>query len=640
MRVRPWLAVWLLAAATAVVDCAYAPDIESGKTQCSISIGCPDGFACVTDGGSRGVCVISSNHDGGGGGGASGGATGNGGRVGGTAGLSGTAGSGPGGSAVGGQTGGTVGAAGASGAGGGTGGGTGGTSGGAGAGTSGTAGQNGGTGGGTGGRGGTGPGGAAGGQSGRGGASGSGGTGTGGAAGGSGGGGAGGAGCPNVCTLNAKRCAGNSVQTCVTISGCPNWDTGTACGPRQTCSTSTNACVCNPPEGSCTSTPGTYCSNTMTLQTCTADANNCIYLGTPTTCPMTKPCTVSGGTATCSCPTPPADCMSVTGNVCRGTGEFVTCGRNTDLCLVESPTPTTCSGGQTCMGGAGGANCACDPAPPVCQGMGSGTICSGMNVVTCTTSSGNCVTSSVTATCTAGKPCGGNAGSAACMCVNPASASDCPISPTNYTAGKRCVSNTLYDCVTNADGCTTVTKTVCPTSGACIHNYPSALCVSEQVIGYGTPLGTTAVESPGYLSGSPITVMGTSPVTLKRFGLFAYSPTNTAIVALYSDVGGKPSARLAYSASTTLSTNGMNEIAVASPPTAVTLNPGTYWIMVSYQNPSMPTGTTTVGASASMIQPVGYVAYTYGAPLPATLSNPTTGYTTTAFNMYIVALPQ
>jgi hypothetical protein len=312
-------------------------------------------------------------------------------------------------------------------------------------------------------------------------------------------------------------------------------------------------------------------------------------------------------------------------------------GNTVQTCVTINNCPawdagTACGARQTCSSN----SCVCNPPPSGC-GNAPGSFCSGggATLETCLADANNCIYLGTPTTCPAGKTCGSAAGAAACMCANPASATDCPRTPTDYGNGKRCVGTTLVDCVTNADGCTTVTKTICPTSGACIHAYPTATCVSEQVIGYGTALGTTSPATPGYLVGIPITV--TAPVTLKRLGAFAYSAGN-GILALYSDVAGRPSARLAYSASTAL-VSGANEFAVASPPTPLTLAAGTYWIMASFQNPAMPTMATAVGASVNATQPVAFVTYTYGGPLPSPLPSPSTDVTN-AYNMYIVALPQ
>ncbi|HVV53514.1 MAG TPA: choice-of-anchor R domain-containing protein, partial [Polyangia bacterium] len=472
--------------------------------------------------------------------------------------------------------------------------------------------------------------------------SGTGGSGTGGSGTGTGGTGTGAGGssdagaCPTVCAVGAHRCAGGLLESCMLMNGCPAWTAGTSCGSHATCTENgagTDAsCVCGAAPAGCNGQVGSYCSSDgLTLETCLSD-NGCLYLQSPaTTCPGGKPCTAAGGTASCSCPSPPAACMGVTGPTCSGTTAFVTCSRDSSTqCLVIGTQSTSCKGAQQCTGVAGSAACACPAAPTVCQGFTSGTVCSGNSVYSCTTDAGGCVSATLAASCDAGKPCGGTAGSAACTCQNPASPSDCPTSEDN---GSYCSGTTQVKCTTNSDGCTTVAKTACPTTGACVHAYPSAICVSETDTGWPTDTGSgIETSATGYLSGVAVTVSATS--TLRRFGIVSHTGGVQVIMALYaSDASGNPTTRVASIGASTLAV-GTNEFNAV--PAGVTLTANTtYWIMVA------TSASATIGGGASQSVTLQYSSYIFGNPLPS--SWPTTS-SQSPINppptYYIVALPQ
>lgn len=575
---RPGVAAAALVAAGTFAACQYAPDFISGTTECSLELGCPSGFVCqVTDGGDRGVCVLTT--DGGpsglgGGALATGGAGGKGGRGGAAGGHAGAAGSG------------------ASGTGGG------------GAGAGGHAG--------TGGAGGTGAGGASD-------------AGT----------------CPTVCTLTAHRCAGGLLEACALMNGCPTWSSGMSCGSHGTCTENgagTDAsCVCDAAPAGCNGQIGSYCATDgVTLETCASDTG-CLYLQSPpTTCPSGKPCTVAGGQASCSCPAPPAACMGVTGPTCAsdGSAAYVTCSRDsTSQCLVAGQT-TACLGAQKCTGSPGAAQCTCPSAPPaVCQGFGSGAICSGNAVYDCTTDAGGCVSATLVASCDSGKPCAGTP-SAACTCQNPATSSDCP---SNTDNGARCSGTTLIKCTTNSDSCTTVSKTTCPTNGACQGTYPSAACVSEEDLGWPTDFGSMTTSQTSYLSAYPISVpTGNNPV-LRRFGIIARATTVTSpavTMVLYasdSTTGNPTGAPVASAVNMPLAT-GMNEFSAT--PNGVTLTGGaTYWLAVATN------GTIPVASNATLAQPFDYQAYTFNAPLPQSWPAMPFHDTTYTPNYYVVVLP-
>jgi hypothetical protein len=438
-----------------------------------------------------------------------------------------------------------------------------------------------------------------------------------------------------VCTLGKHSCAANVLHTCVLSGGCPAWDAGQGCGNHATCTQPDGAdasCVCATAPAGCQGAVGAYCdADGMTLQTCLSD-NGCLYLQSlATTCPSAKPCTGTGGRASCSCPPEPAACMGVAGTTCSGAAQIVTCSRDANQCLVVSGQPSSCGGAAQCAGQPGTALCTC-PAPPTqCQGSVSGAVCSGNDVYSCTLDSSGCVTATKTTSCTAGKPCdGGTSGiNAACTCANPASGTDCPAV---QTAGAHCSGSTLVSCTTNSDGCVTASKTTCP--GSCGHSYPSAACLSEQSFGWPTDAGGSQVSTTGYLTGVPVTV--TTAATLLRFGIIAHAAGASVVMALYSSDGsGNPSARLAYIGSATLAT-GVNEFAAT--PAGVTLAANTtYWIMVA------TSATVSVGAGPAGSAQADYIAYTFGSPIPAAW--PAMGsFSTAPVNppptYYIVALPQ
>jgi hypothetical protein len=120
-------------------------------------------------------------------------------------------------------------------------------------------------------------------------------------------------------------------------------------------------------------------------------------------------------------------------------------------------------------------------------------------------------------------------------------------------------------------------------------------------------------------------------VTLRRFGVIAPQAGTHVIMALFNDVGDNPSARVAATGNTTLMA-GRNELSVALPPGAVSLDAGTYWLLLSVD-------ATTQIAHGSASVPLRYVPYSHGSPLPSTLQNVASD-TITQPNIYIVVLDQ
>jgi hypothetical protein len=133
----------------------------------------------------------------------------------------------------------------------------------------------------------------------------------------------------------------------------------------------------------------------------------------------------------------------------------------------------------------------------------------------------------------------------------------------------------------------------------------------------------------GGLAGTKITLPANA--MLRRFGIISRTANTHVILVLYDDMGGTPHNRVAATSNNTLAA-GVNEFAVALPPSQVTLTAGTYWLMLS-----VDASTQIAHGSASV--PLAYVSYTHGGPLPSPL-------TAVAFdvmpelNFYIVVLPQ
>jgi hypothetical protein len=166
-------------------------------------------------------------------------------------------------------------------------------------------------------------------------------------------------------------------------------------------------------------------------------------------------------------------------------------------------------------------------------------------------------------------------------------------------------------------------------TGVCGGTYPNAACIEEAAVGWPKDLGSMQEHVTGALTGTQITV--SAPAVLRRFGILSRAAGAQAILVLYDDVGGKPRNRVAASSSNTLAA-GVNEFAVALPPTQVTLSPGTYWLMLSIDSTAqLAHGTTPVT--------LAFVSYTHGSPIPSPLTSVSLD-SMPEQNFYIVVLPQ
>ena len=278
--------------------------------------------------------------------------------------------------------------------------------------------------------------------------------------------------CQPECTIGDVRCGpGGGTQACAFSAGCYVWGAEKACGPHARCSGAPRAtCTCEPPPAGCMATAGSFCSSGTTLESCTADSDSCIYKQAPKTCPAGKPCSGPYGAASCSCAAPPASCQNVTGTVCDGTGGYVRCQYDGNMCLAIQGT-TTCSGGQQCSGAAGSATCRCLADPPECLGVKNGTVCMGNSVVSCTTNAEGCVTASQAKTCNSSKPCGGPVGAADCTCPVVAACAG-----PGQANGSTCSGNDVVTCAADGNGCQQVSVIHCDARKPCGGQYPGAAC--------------------------------------------------------------------------------------------------------------------------------------------------------------------
>ena len=286
--------------------------------------------------------------------------------------------------------------------------------------------------------------------------------------------------CAPQCTAGDTRCGINQgVQTCVSLDGCLTWGTEVLCGGRKVCTGSapTASCACAPRPTGCENGKGTFCSDANTLVECAEDADLCIYKLTPVTCPVGKPCTGSHPTASCSCTTPPTACMNQQGTFCESSTVVATCGLDMANCLAIT-NRVTCPTGKPCTGSFGSASCSCN-APPADCGGGAGNACRGAppgEVVTCGTNTEGCVVITGTTACTAGRPCAGSAPNSACTCPTPPVG--CNQAGTNFCQS----ATSIATCGLDGDGCLNITGTSsCPQAKPCVNGVctcptPPAIC--------------------------------------------------------------------------------------------------------------------------------------------------------------------
>jgi hypothetical protein len=433
------------------------------------------------------------------------------------------------------------------------------------------------------------------------------------------------------CTSAPAACAGQAgffcaangqLSTCdLDANGCLAITKTTACASGLTCQGAAPgaSCACPAPPAECVSGIGTACRGTGTVVTCARDANGCLVASGTASCPAGKPCAGTLPSAACTCPAPPAVCQAGTGKLCD-MGSVDTCGTDANACLVLASS-VGCPAGKPCAGSFPNAACTC-PAPPAGCGSGAGSSCSSTNVVTCSTDGNGCY-QAAPSTCPAGKPCAGGFPGAACTC--PAPPAGC-----GSGVGTSCSSNSRVTCSKDANMCFQAVTASCNTGDYCVGAFPSSTCVTPQALGEYVDLGGASSKSSGFLSGQAITVAATS--TLRSFGLITRQSGTNVSLGLYTDVGGNPSVLVASAQFAALVVAGRVEFpAVASGGGSLTLAPGTYWIMVMYDNTTSVAAAPAGGATTSRrVLSAGW------ADLPTTLSGTITPQTGPSTNYYVM----
>jgi hypothetical protein len=286
--------------------------------------------------------------------------------------------------------------------------------------------------------------------------------------------------CTNACTLNATRCAGGGVETCVNnaASGCTVWGTAAACGAHQTCAVGGGgvaACACN--ATTCTAN-GDFCSSGTEKSTCATDAQGCMFVSAgPVACPTHQSCTGAAGSATCSCNTDP-NCASGTATFCASGTSKSTCGTDANGCFYVVSTDA-CPAHQACTGSNPNGTCGCVAPPADCAG-GAGSFCAtSTSVSTCQVDGNNCVFVSGTASCGTHQSCSGGAGVGACGCNAP---------PAGCAAvGDFCDNGASKHCAQDSDSCFFVSNTVtCGARQTCNAGTGACECNAAPT-GCGTP---------------------------------------------------------------------------------------------------------------------------------------------------------
>jgi hypothetical protein len=432
------------------------------------------------------------------------------------------------------------------------------------------------------------------------------------------------------CTSAPAACGGQSgffcaangqLSTCdLDANGCLAITMTAACATGLTCQGTAPAakCACPAPPAECVNGIGTACRGTGTVM-CGRDGNGCLVSTGTASCPTGKPCAGTLPSAGCTCPAPPAVCAAGTGKLCDS-GNVDTCGTDGNGCLVLASS-AACPSGKPCAGSFPSAACACPAAPAGC-GSGAGSSCSGTSVVTCTPDANGCF-QAATSTCPSGKPCGG---------AFPASTCTCPAPPAGCGSGVgvACSGSSRVSCSQDANLCLQVATTSCNPGDFCVGAFPGATCVTPQALGQYTDLGSMSSKSAGFLSGQSITVSATS--TLRSFGLITIQTGTNVSLGLYTDVGGNPSALVASAQYGALVVAGRVEYpAVAAAGFTLTLTPGTYWIMVMYDNATSVAAAPAGGATTSRR------VFTQGwGDLPTTLTGTITPQTAASTNYYVM----
>lgn len=411
------------------------------------------------------------------------------------------------------------------------------------------------------------------------------------------------------CTKNANGCM------TVSYSPCPGSKTCQGSFPSA-------SCRCPAQPSNCASA-GTVCLDGYDVTNCSMDGNGCLVAST-SPCATGTVCVGSFPSATCACPTAPIGCGSGVGSSCSGTDVLV-CTKNTSGCLVANT--TACPTGKPCTGSFPSSACTCPSPPSYCPSSGEGLACADSNtLVKCSHDVNGCVVTSTVSSCSLiGEVCISDLSSAKCSC--PPAPSECSLG-----AGSSCPNtSTELDCTANTYGCVSSSTTTCAASQYCYGAFPSGKCAAPIAVGWPVDLGSFGNRAAGYLLGHPVTL--TTASVLRKFGLIIHSATSAqAQIGLYTDVGGVPSARVAFVSGVSL-VAGRNEFAPTWPSGAPTLAAGTYWIMVVYDVQ------VSVAQDTQISAPRRYLMFTYGNVLPDPMPT-TTNSPAAQANYYILVTPQ
>jgi hypothetical protein len=268
-------------------------------------------------------------------------------------------------------------------------------------------------------------------------------------------------------TIDAAPGAADANTSNADASACPS-----GCGPHQICQGSGNVgtCIC---QNEC-SFFGSGCDPAGSGQsvTCTKDSDNCLYISATQACPF----------ATQTCAADNNVCACVTGSCtlgdqqCDSTGVPQRCVDGGGGCGVWQDQGVTCGAHQTCQANGGVASCVCDPGPSGCTSssqLGAVLCASSTETAVCDADGDGCFVLDAPAACpSAQETCvDGGAGTPG-VCT-------CPSTPLCTVGVTGCSAGTLSSCDLDATGgCPAPATTDCtaaPYSATC-DDTPSPHC--------------------------------------------------------------------------------------------------------------------------------------------------------------------
>lgn len=374
--------------------------------------------------------------------------------------------------------------------------------------------------------------------------------------------------CVGECVPDDVQCNGNSTETC---NADGEWIAGSDC--EFDCAG--DACVgeCAPNDTRCQ--PG----SSAVLETC---GSNFMW-GDAETCGFY--CDASAQACAGECTPDDARCQSGS-----DTG-IETCGDD-----FEWGSATQCD--YACIDATGECGGVCDPNAHQCQ-PGSNT-----TRQTCSSAAQWGTNFTCPFVCVSGTgECGGSCTPGAPVCNNASPVSE----------ARQCTAAGAW---TTLDTCSFPTE-IC-SGGACVAN-------ASFNVGNATQLPDPNTEGTGVLLGFKITVA--NRVDVVRFGLRGRGTGAFVKLAVYSDVGDRPSALLG-SSGTAAVINGAVEV---DPVTALSLNAGSYWLMATFDANAQTWWEDSAGPTA------WYMNHSFASALPGTFvvdpSRTFTGYT---YNYYLV----